>query len=130
MVEHPPRPLRNEASENDELFLRRAALRTWRYFSEFCTAEHNWMIPDNVRKIRSPLRPASLRPTSGLLFNARQVACDFGYLTVEEFADLTLRTLATMEKLPAIAANCLTGTTPAPCSRFLHPLFPRWTAAT
>jgi len=98
-LNNPSRPLRYEASENDELFLRRAALRTWRYFSEFCTAEHNWMIPDNVQEDPLAIAPRVSPTNLGLLFNARQVACDFGYLTVEEFADLTLRTLATMEKL-------------------------------
>jgi len=34
-------------------FLRRAALvQTWRYFSEFSTEEHNWLIPENVRSSR------------------------------------------------------------------------------
>ena len=98
-LNNPSRPLRYEASENDELFLRRAALRTWRYFSEFCTAEHNWMNPDNVQEDPLAIAPRVSPTNLGLLFNARQVACDFGYLTVEEFADLTLRTLATMEAL-------------------------------
>ena len=106
-LNNPSRPLRYEASENDELYLRRAALRTWRYFSEFCTAEHNWLIPDNVQEDPASIAPR-LSPTNlGLLLNARQVACEFGYLTVPEFADLTLRTLATMEKLPRYRGQLL-----------------------
>jgi cyclic beta-1,2-glucan synthetase len=106
-LNNPSRPLRYEASENDELFLRRAALRTWRYFSEFCTAEHNWLIPDNIQEDPASIAPR-LSPTNlGLLLNARQVACEFGYLTVPEFADLTSRTLATMEKLPRYRGQLL-----------------------
>ena len=32
-----------ECLEKDRTFLRRAALRTWRYFAEFSTEEHNWL---------------------------------------------------------------------------------------
>ena len=75
-------------------------LRTWRYFAEFCTAEHNWLIPDNVQEEPAAIA-ARVSPTNlGFLLNARQVACEFGFLTVPEFAEQTLRTLATMAKLP------------------------------
>lgn len=92
----PSVPPRAEASPRDILFLRRAALRTWRYFSEFSTAEHNWLIPDNVQEepwtVAARVSPTNL----GLLLNARQAACEFGYLTAPEFAGLSLRTLATI----------------------------------
>ncbi len=94
-----PRPAQSEASPKDVLFLRRAALRTWRYFAEFSTAEHNWLIPDNVQE-EPPAVAARISPTNvGFLLNARQVACQFGYLTVPEFTYITLRTLDTMAKL-------------------------------
>jgi hypothetical protein len=99
-LNEPPRPARSEASPKDELFLRRAALRTWRYFSEFSTEEHNWLVPDNVQE-EPPAIAARISPTNlGFLLNSRQVACQFGYLTVPEFTYLTLRTLATVAKLP------------------------------
>jgi len=90
----------SEISAKDRWFLRRAALRTWRYFAEFSTAEHNWLIPDNVQE-EPPAIAARVSPTNlGFLLNARQVACEFGYLTVPEFAELTLQTLETVAKLP------------------------------
>ena len=99
-LNEPPRPARSEASPKDELFLRRAALRTWRYFSEFSTEEHNWLVPDNVQE-EPPAIAARISPTNlGFLLNSRQVACQFGYLTAPEFTYLTLRTLATVAKLP------------------------------
>ncbi len=89
----------NQASTADIRFLRRAALHTWRYFSEFSTQEHNWLIPDNVQE-QPPAVAARVSPTNlGLLLNARQVACEFGYLTVPEFAEQTRRTLATVGAL-------------------------------
>ncbi len=90
----------NETSDKDEWFLGSAALRTWRYFAEFSTAEHNWLIPDNVQEEPAAIA-ARISPTNlGFLLNARQVACEFGFLTVPEFAEQTLRTLATVAKLP------------------------------
>jgi cyclic beta-1,2-glucan synthetase len=98
-LNQPSRALRDESSEKDRLFLRLAALRTWRYFSEFSTQEHNWLIPDNVQE--EPTRIAARVSTTnlGLLLNTRQVACEFGYLTLPEFAEQTLRTMATVAGL-------------------------------
>ena len=98
-LNEPPRPIRSEASAKDVLFLRRAALRTWRYFCEYSTAEHNWLVPDNVQE-QPPAIAGRISPTNlGFLLNARQVACQFGYLTVPEFIYSTHRTLATIGKL-------------------------------
>jgi cyclic beta-1,2-glucan synthetase len=98
-LNRPPVPLRRDVSGKDELFLRRAALRTWRYFAELCTQEHNWLIPDNVQE-EPPAVAARLSPTNlAFLLNARQVACELGYLGVPELADLTRRTLATTSRL-------------------------------
>ena len=94
-----PHPPRTQVPKKDREFLRCAGLRTWRYFAEFSNARHNWLIPDNAQG--QPLRIAPrLSPTNlGMLLNARQVACNFGYLTVPEFVDLTQNTLTTMAKL-------------------------------
>jgi hypothetical protein len=95
----PPQPSRKEASVKDKLFLRRAGLRTWRYFAEFSTKEHNWLIPDNVQE--EPYRVAGrVSPTNiGLLLNARQAACEFGFLSIPEFTEHTARTLATLRRM-------------------------------
>jgi cyclic beta-1,2-glucan synthetase len=86
-------------SQPDTLFLRRAALHTWRYFTEFCTAEHNWLIPDNIQE-QPPAVAARISPTNlGFLINARQVAVEFGYLTVPELAVFTHQTLTTVARL-------------------------------
>ena len=86
----PSRALRSETSDKDELFLSGTALRTWRYFAEFSTEEHNWLIPDNVQEEPAAVA-ARMSPTNlGFLLNARQVACEFGFLTVPEFAEQTL----------------------------------------
>ncbi|MFL6463047.1 MAG: glucoamylase family protein [Bryobacteraceae bacterium] len=97
---------RSPHSENAELrpgehrFLRVVALRTWRYFAEFSNGKNNWLIPDNVQE--EPYRLAErMSPTNlGLLFNARQAAVEFGYLTVSEFVAQTENTLQSCLKLP------------------------------
>src|SRR4051794_28846572 len=94
-----PRAHRNQVSESDAAFLRQTALGTWRYFAEISTAEHNWLVPDNVQE-DTAIIAASISPTNlGFLLNSRQAACEFGYLTVPELVSQTLRTMGTMEKL-------------------------------
>jgi hypothetical protein len=95
----PVRPAQSAISPKQELLLRHSALTTWRYFAEYSTPEHNWLIPDNV--VEEPTAVAArISPTNiGLLLNARQVACEFGYLTVPDFVQQTLLTLASMEKM-------------------------------
>ncbi len=94
-----PRAEQRPASRSDKLFLRKAALHTWRYFAEFCNQEHNWLVPDYVRET-PPYVAARISPTNlGFLFNARQVACEMGYLTVPAFVEQTKHTMATALQL-------------------------------
>jgi len=98
-LNRPPRTCRCQVTPQDQLLLRRAALRTWRYFAEFSNEEHNWLVPDNVQETPAAVA-ARISPTNlGFLLNARQVACEFGYITVPEYALLTRRTLQTVRML-------------------------------
>jgi len=95
-----PLPAKGQLPPKDLRFLRRSALHTWRYFAEFCTNEHHWLIPDNVQET-PPAIAARVSPTNlGLLLNAQQVACELGYLSVPEMAAQTQRTLSTLSRLP------------------------------
>ena len=96
-----------ELTARDRVFLRETCLRTWRYFCEFCTEQNHWLIPDNVQQ--EPYRVAErLSPTNlGLLLNSRQVALEFGYLTLSEFVEQTERTLTSMQRLPRHAGHFL-----------------------
>ncbi|MGA8531021.1 MAG: glucoamylase family protein [Acidobacteriaceae bacterium] len=96
----PPREPRQQLGREDHLFLREHALRVWRFFFEFGGARHNYLIPDNVEE-DGLFEAARVSPTNlGLLFNARQAACEFGFLTVPEYAELMQRSYATMGRLP------------------------------
>ena len=96
------RPLHRESTEvsaEDQMFLRLAALRTWRYFAEFSSARHHWLLPDNVQEEPKHIAPRISPTNLGFLLNARQVACEFGYLNVPEFVEQTQRTLDTISQL-------------------------------
>jgi cyclic beta-1,2-glucan synthetase len=106
-LNRPPVVPQKEFPRKDLLFLRSAALHTWRYFAEHCTEEHNWLIPDNVQQEPAAVA-ARVSPTNlGLLFNAQQVACEFGYITVPELAVQVQRTLATLSRLPKYQGHML-----------------------
>lgn len=94
-----PRETRPRLSGADQVFLRRLALRTWRYFAEFGGESHNYLIPDNVEE-KDLFEAARVSPTNlGLLINARQAAVAFGYLTAPEFVSLSRNTLASYARL-------------------------------
>jgi cyclic beta-1,2-glucan synthetase len=121
-LNQPHHKAHHEISADDWLFLRDIALRTWRYFAEHSNQEHHWLIPDNIQA--DPLRVADrTSPTDlGFLLNARQVACEMGYLTVPEFVKLTARTLAAMEALPKFRGHLFNWYS----TRTLEPLSPRF----
>jgi cyclic beta-1,2-glucan glucanotransferase len=124
-LNRPVNPESSQQSKKDELFLRNVGLRTWRYFDSFSTEEHHWLVPDNVQE-EPPSVAARVSPTNiGLLLNARQVACELGYLTVAELTSQTARTLKTVGELPRHQGHLLNwyGT------RDLRPLAP-WFVST
>jgi hypothetical protein len=96
----PPREPQKDLRREDDLFLREYALKVWRFFYEFGGERHNYLIPDNVEE-DGLFEAARVSPTNlGLLFNARQAACEFGFLTAPEYAELMQRSYATIAKLP------------------------------
>lgn len=106
-LNQPPAAAGKRVHRREVLFLRRTALQTWRYFAEYCTEEHNWLLPDNVQE-HPPAVAARVSPTNlGLLLNARQAACEFGYLTVPEFVHDTCQTLATLSSLQKYRGHML-----------------------
>lgn len=94
-----PQRERQHVSSGDKEFLIEHALRIWRYFHEYGVERHHYLIPDNVEE-DGLLEAARVSPTNiGLLLNARQAACEFGWLTAPEFAELSRASLATITKL-------------------------------
>jgi cyclic beta-1,2-glucan synthetase len=126
-LDRPPRAPRKPESERDRWLLRLVSLRTWRYFAEFSTEEHHWLIPDNVQQEEENVKIAPrISPTNlGFLLNVRQIACEFGYLTVPEFAQQTLRTLTTVSQLQRYRGHLLNWYD----TQTLAPLTPRFVSS-
>jgi cyclic beta-1,2-glucan synthetase len=95
----PPRREEGPLTADDTHFLQQQALQIWRYFHEFGDEKNHWLIPDNVEE-QNTVQIKKLSPTNlGMLFNARQAAYEFGFLTLPEFAQATLGTLTTYDRL-------------------------------
>lgn len=94
-----PRSEEGPLKAMDREFLERQALLIWRYFAEFGGPENHWLIPDNVEEAGT-FQVRKLSPTNlGMLLNARQAACEFNFITLDAFAEATLGTLNTYERL-------------------------------
>jgi len=94
-LNRPPRE-QHRIAPGDREFLIAHALRIWRYFHEFSSERHHYLIPDNVRE-EGLHEAARISPTNiGLLLNARQAARELGFITTPEFATLTCHTLGTI----------------------------------
>lgn len=103
-LDRPPRRQR-PLPRGEREYLLGHALRIWRYFYQFSTQRHHYLIPDNVEE-EGMREAARVSPTNiGLLLNARQAACELGFLTVPEFATLTQRSLDTIEQLEKYRGN-------------------------
>jgi cyclic beta-1,2-glucan synthetase len=89
-----------QINASDQAAVRHMALRTWRFFSEFCTEEENWLIPDVVQ-VEPPIVVHAASTTNlGLLLNAQLAAHDLGFVTLPEFVTAAERTIGTINKLP------------------------------
>lgn len=103
-LNRPPRERRALARADNE-FLLEHALRIWRYFLEYGGERHNFLIPDNVQE-DGLVEAARVSPTNiGLLLNARQAACELGFLTAPEFAALSRASLGTIDRLEKIRGH-------------------------
>jgi cyclic beta-1,2-glucan synthetase len=92
-------------SPSDNNLLMEQALRAWHYFLQFSSTRHNYLIPDNVEEDGLVEAPRVSPTNIGMLLNARQTACEFGFLTTPEFASLTSQTLATIQRLEKFRGN-------------------------
>ena len=99
-ISKPLRSAESALSDDQRLFLRALARRTWRYFAEFVGPQDNWLPPDNFQEFPAPVIASRTSPTNiGMALLANQAAYDFGYISAGEFLRRTEHTVATMEKL-------------------------------
>ena len=87
-------------SEEQLLFLRATARRTWSYFEAFVSPEDHGLPPDNFQE--QPVQRLATRtsPTNmGLTLLSNLAARDFGYVSAGELLRRTEETLSSMEGL-------------------------------
>lgn len=98
-LDRPVRPARSTLRDKDEVYARRVALKTWRFFREFSNEEHHWLIPDNIQGEEEA--PAARISTTnlGMLFNVQYAAYHLGILTLPRFANTVTLSMETTKKL-------------------------------
>jgi cyclic beta-1,2-glucan glucanotransferase len=91
---------KNILSEEQVIFLRKLARKTWAFFEIFVGKEDNWLPPDNYQEHPVARIAHRTSPTNiGLSLLANLSACDFGYIPNGQFIQRTANTLASMQKL-------------------------------
>jgi cyclic beta-1,2-glucan synthetase len=87
-------------SEDQTIFLRKLARKTWSFFERFAVAGDNWLPPDNYQE--QPVEQLAHRtsPTNiGLSLLAGLSARDFGYSSNGQFLERTKNTIGTLAKM-------------------------------
>jgi len=103
-LNRPPQETK-QLSPSDRSFLHAHALRIWRYFNQFGGESHNYLVPDNVEEKGMREAPRVSPTNIGLLLNARQAACELGFLSVPEYAFLTQKSLDTISRLEKLRGH-------------------------
>ena len=120
----PPRvDLAESLLPEDSVQLRLIGRRIWRFFTEFVTAEENWLPPDNFQEDPQPVIAQRSSPTNfGLYLLSVVAARDFGWLGLLDMADRLEATLSTLTSLPRLRGHFYNWYD----TRDLHVLEPRY----
>lgn len=122
-------PLRTTAadlSNEQQIFLRTSARRTWRFFNDYVAPLDNWLAPDNVQVYPTTVIASRTSPTNmGMALLAELTAYDFGYLCAGECLRRIDKTLISMEKLERYRGHFYNWYD----TRSLQPLLPRYVSA-
>ena len=112
-----------QASEADNLELRKLARSYWEYFHTFTTKEGNYLAPDNFQEDPSPVVAYRTSPTNiGLQLLADMAAHDLGYIGLYALTERSERTFATLNALAHYRGHLLNWYD----TRTLQPLTPAY----
>jgi cellobiose phosphorylase len=121
-----PLPPQRMLDATQRLALRRQARKTWAFFEKHVCAEDNWLPPDNLQEVPTPVIAHRTSPTNiGLALLANLAAHDFGYLGIGGLLARCGNTLRTMEQLERHRGHFLNWYD----TRTLAPLPPRYVSA-
>ena len=92
----------------DQVFLRRVARETWRYFDDLVGPETNWLPPDNSQEALNIEVASRTSPTNiGLWLMSAVTARDLGYLTPDAMDERCAATIETLRKLETCEGHIL-----------------------
>ncbi len=78
----------------------RYALRHWRYFDRFVSADTHWLVPDNFQETPEPVVASRTSPTNiGLQLLSTMSACDLGFITRTEMLERLERAFDSMDRM-------------------------------
>ncbi|MCX5772069.1 MAG: cyclic beta 1-2 glucan synthetase [Candidatus Hydrogenedentes bacterium] len=99
-LSHPIQDRDPHLSEEQVVFMRNLARRTWGYFEAFVTADENWLPPDNVQEYPIQNTASRTSPTNiGVTLLANLAAYDFGYASASQLLLRTHKTFETMGRM-------------------------------
>ncbi len=91
---------KTKVTEDQQLYLRELARKTWAFFENLVGPDDNWLPPDNLQEYPIPVVAHRTSPTNiGISLLANLAAHDFGYATMDQLLQRTANTFSTMEKL-------------------------------
>ncbi|MBN1473358.1 MAG: hypothetical protein JW914_01970 [Syntrophaceae bacterium] len=86
--------------EEQMIFLRKIARKTWAFFETFVGPDDNWLPPDNYQEHPAAVIAHRTSPTNmGLALLANLSAYDFGYISLGDLIERTTDAFHTMGKL-------------------------------
>jgi len=110
-------------TDDQRIFLRKAARSTWSFFEAFVGPDDHWLPPDNYQEAPTSVIAHRTSPTNmGLSLLANLAAYDFGYIEAGPLVErtaLALRTMAGLERYKGHFYNWYD-------TRSLNPLPPRY----
>ncbi len=86
--------------DNQKVFLRHIARRTWHFFETFAGPNDHWLPPDNFQEEPNGVIAHRTSPTNiGMLLVSALAAKDFGFITTGDFLLRSRNTLDTLDRL-------------------------------
>ena len=107
----------------DQLYLRRIARETWRYFDDLVSPERHWLPPDNYQEALRVEVAERTSPTNiGMWLMSAVSARDLGFLTPDQMINRCTGTMETLAKLDSCDGHLLNWYN----TRTLEPLSPKY----
>ena len=125
-LSRPTQSRKPQLRTEDQVFLRKVARRTWRFFETFVGPADHFLPPDNYQEHPTAAVAHRTSPTNiGLSLLTNLAAYDFGYVSAKELIDRTSKTFATMSELERYRGHFYNWYD----TRTLEPLPPRYVSA-